>query len=107
MRVAALVAFHGEANGDVLGQAEQRGLIGAFGRDLLGDGGESLREAETRASRQSRNSRLKCRGGRVCVGFSADGSDLREHLQYAAQLVFLKADEAGFDEHRARAAASP
>ena len=106
MRVAALVAFHGESNGNVLGQAEKRGLIGAFGRNLLGDGAESLREAETRASRQSGNARLKCRGGRVCVGFSADRGDLREHLQDAAQLVFLKADQTRFDENCAGAAAS-
>jgi len=66
LHIAALVTFHGETNGYVLGQAQKRGLIGAFGWNLLRDSRECLRESEAGAARQCGDARLE-RGG-CCVG---------------------------------------
>ena len=57
--VSALVTFHREPDGDVLGEAQKSGLIRTVRRSLRRDSGERLRQRETRASRKTGETRLK------------------------------------------------
>ena len=57
--VAALITLQRESNRDVLGEAQQRGLIRRVGRRLCGNSGKRLSERKSRALGKARDARLK------------------------------------------------
>ena len=105
--VAALITFKRESNRDVLGEAQERGLIRRVGRRLCGNSGKRLSERKSRALGKARDARLKSHRGRIGIAVVAKARHVAQHFQDALKFILMKSNQSGLKHDAFRMIRAP